>query len=70
MTDSKNMFVRHVHTGEIKKVNAEQRAKQDPNFWVRVTGDVKATAPETAPPVTDGETPAPKTTPKANAPKE
>ncbi|WIB25812.1 hypothetical protein [Curtobacterium sp. MCSS17_015] len=46
MANSKDIFVKHLHTGEIKKVTAEQREKQDPNYWVRVTGDVKVTAPE------------------------
>ncbi|MBF4597177.1 hypothetical protein ITJ50_00915 [Curtobacterium sp. VKM Ac-2889] len=63
---AKSMFVRHVHTGEIKQVTPEQREAQDKNYWVRVTGDdVKATQP-----VTDAPTPDPKTTPKAASPKE
>ena len=70
MAASKDLFVRHVHTGEIKKVTAEEREKQNKNYWVRVTGDVKVTAPETTPPVTDVETPAPKTAAKATSPKE
>ncbi len=67
---AKSMFVRHVHTGEIKQVTEEQREAQNKNFWVRVTGDVKPTAPETEPPVTNGEQASPKPTPKASAPKE
>jgi hypothetical protein len=48
MAASKSMFVRHVHTGEIREVTPEQREEQDKNYWVRITGDnVKATAPET-----------------------
>lgn len=74
MTNPKTMFVRHVHTGQIKKVSEEQRATQDKNYWVRVTGDVEETAPETEPaPATDApaETPAKtaaKTTSKAETP--
>lgn len=65
------MFVRHVHTGEIREVTPEQREKQDKNYWVRVTGDdIKATGPEAAPPVVDASPSDPKTTPKATTPKE
>jgi hypothetical protein len=49
MAASKSMFVRHVHTGEIREVTPEQREDQDKNYWVRITGDdVKATPPQTA----------------------
>ncbi|OII10528.1 hypothetical protein BIU97_10395 [Curtobacterium sp. MCBA15_009] len=69
MSQSKDMYVRHVRTGEIKKVSAEQREKQDKNYWVRVTGkDVKETAPEVAP--SAEVEPTQKTTPKANKPGE
>ncbi len=65
------MFVRHVHTGEVRQVTPEQREKQDKNYWVRVTGDdVKVTGPETAPLAADASVSDPKTTPKATAPKE
>ncbi len=66
MADQK-LFVRHVHTGEIKQVTEEERANQNKNYWVRITGDVKVTNPDTEPPSTDGEQPDPKTTPKAAA---
>lgn len=70
MTASKDMFVRHVHTGEIKKVTAEQREKQDKNYWVRITGkDVKETASEVTPAPAEVP-PTEKTTPKATTPKE
>lgn len=52
MTTSK-IYVRHVHTGEIKQVTEEQRETQNKNYWVRVTGDVKPTAPETEPDAPD-----------------
>lgn len=70
------MFVRHVHTGEIREVTPEQRETQDKNYWVRVTGkDVTATPAETAEtavtPEGDaaGESDGDKTASKANAPK-
>jgi hypothetical protein len=56
-------------TGEIKTVTPEQRENQNKNFWVRVTGDVTVTEPDTAPSSPDGSA-APKTTPKASTPKE
>ena len=73
MTASKEMFVRHVQTGEIKQVTPEQRETQDKNYWVRITGaDVQATAPAAAPADTDAaeadQKPAPKTTSKATTP--
>ncbi|GAA0960199.1 hypothetical protein [Frigoribacterium faeni] len=73
------MYTRHVQTDEIREVTAEQRAAQDKNFWVPVTGDnVTATEP-TVEPTPAGEqsdegAPAgepvavPKTTRKASAP--
>jgi lysozyme family protein len=86
MTAEKTMFVRHVHTDEIREITAEQREVLDKNYWVRITGDdVRATPPDTAPAVDAGdaeqaatgdEPPAgnapavPKTAPKARAPKE
>jgi hypothetical protein len=65
MADKKTILVRHTHTGEIREVTPEQRDLQDKNYWVRITGDVKPTAPET-----DGPAETPKTTPKATTPKE
>ena len=64
---AKKLFVRHVQTGEIREVSEEQRAIQDKNYWVRVTGDIKATAPADVPTGTDAE-PATKTTSKATTP--
>jgi hypothetical protein len=61
MAAAKTILVRHTHTGEIKEVTTEQRENQDKNYWVRITGDVKPTAPTA---------PEPKTTPKATPPKE
>ncbi|WIB69801.1 hypothetical protein [Curtobacterium sp. MCBD17_026] len=69
MTAAKPIHVRHIVTGEIKTVTPEQRETQNKNFWVRVTGDVKVTEPDTAPPATDVSA-APKTTQKASTPKE
>jgi len=74
MAASKSMFVRHVHTGEIRGVTPEQRAEQDKNYWVRITGDdVTATAPETAETTVTPEGDAPdagdKTASKATPPK-
>ena len=68
MSDAKTIHVRHTHTGEIREVTPEQREVQDKNFWVRVTGDVEATAPETSPPADVEPTPAPKTASKATTP--
>lgn len=68
MSGPKLTWVRHTHTGEIKQVTPEQREVQDKNFWVRVTGDVEATAPETTPPADVEPTPAPKTASKASTP--
>lgn len=48
-----SLHVRHVQTGEIKKVTEEQRATQDRNFWARVTGDVTETKPADVPTGTD-----------------
>lgn len=48
MAAAQKMFVRHVHTGQIREVTPDERAEQDKNYWVRITGeDVKATPPET-----------------------
>ncbi|WIE65955.1 hypothetical protein DEI99_005295 [Curtobacterium sp. MCLR17_036] len=47
------IHVRHVQTGEIKQVTEEQRASQNKNFWVRVTGDVTVTKPADVPVGTD-----------------
>jgi hypothetical protein len=52
---AKTLYVRHVQSGEIKKVTEDQRANQDKNFWVRVTGDVKETAPADVPTGVDAE---------------
>lgn len=52
---AKTLYVRHVQSGEIKKVTEDERANQDPNFWVRVTGDVKETAPADVPTGVDAE---------------
>ncbi|MBF4578960.1 hypothetical protein [Frigoribacterium sp. VKM Ac-2530] len=77
MSDAKTMSVRHVQTGQIKKVTEEQRAAQEKNYWVRVTGDVEETKPADVPTGPDA-TPEPtegdgsadtKTTSKATAPK-
>ena len=76
MTDPKTMFVRHMHTAEIREVTAGQREVLDKNYWVRITGeDVKATPPAVAPSDTDAvevaegdSKPAPKTTSKATTP--
>ena len=77
MANTKTMFVRHVQTGQIKKVTEEQRAAQDKNYWVRVTGDVEETKPADVPASPDA-TPEPtegdgsadtKTASKATAPK-
>lgn len=65
---AKSMYVRHVQSGEVKKVTEDQRANQDPNFWVRVTGDVKETAPADVPTGVDAESEN-KTTSKAAAAK-
>lgn len=70
MSAEKPIYVRHTVTGVIKTVTAEQRENQDKNYWVRVTGDVEVTSPDAEPTSTDVEKAAPKTTPKANAPKE
>jgi hypothetical protein len=64
---AKTLFVRHVQTGEIKKVTEEQRSKQDRNFWVLVTGDVKETKPADVPVGVDA-APESKTTSKATTP--
>lgn len=64
---AKTLYVRHVQTGEIKKVTEEQRAAQNKNFWVRVTGDVKETEPADVPVGVDA-APESKTTSKASAP--
>lgn len=64
---AKTLFVRHVQSGEIKKVTVEQRASQDKNYWVRVTGDVKETKPADVPTGVDAE-PDSKTTSKATTP--
>jgi len=77
MSDAKTMFVRHVQTGQIKKVTEEQRATQDKNYWVRVTGDVEetkpadvATGPDATPEPAEGDGSADnKTTSKPPAPK-
>jgi hypothetical protein len=69
VTAAKPIHVRHIVTGEIKTVTPEQRENQNKNFWVRVTGDVTVTEPDTAPSSPDGSA-APKTTPKASTPKE
>ena len=77
MSDAKTMFVRHVQTGQIKKVTEEQRSTQDKNYWVRVTGDVEETkpadvptGPDATPELTEGDGSADtKTTSKAPAPK-
>jgi hypothetical protein len=68
MSDDKTIHVRHTHTGEIRKVTPDEREVQDKNFWVRVTGDVEATAPETTPPADVEPTPAPKTASKVTTP--
>ncbi|QKS15685.1 hypothetical protein HUN59_05155 [Curtobacterium sp. Csp2] len=52
---AKTLYVRHVQSGEIKKVTEDQRANQDKNFWVRITGDVKETAPADVPTGVDAE---------------
>ena len=46
---AKTLHVRHVQTGEIRKVTEEQRKTQNKNFWVRVTGDVQETKPADVP---------------------
>lgn len=68
MADSKTLHVRHVQTGEIRKVTAEQRETQNKNFWVRVTGDVQETKPADVPTGTDAAADT-KTTSKASASK-
>lgn len=68
MADSKSLHVRHVQTGEIRKVTAEQRENQNKNFWVLVTGDVSETKPADVPTGTDA-TSDTKTTSKAAASK-
>ncbi|NII42110.1 hypothetical protein E9228_002768 [Curtobacterium flaccumfaciens] len=77
MTDSQKVFVRHVHTDEIREVTAEQREVLDKNYWVRITGpDVQVTPPASAPstpsaPASTADvdpTPAPKTASKATTP--
>lgn len=52
---AKTLYVRHVQSGEIKKVTEDERAAQDKNFWVRVTGNVKETAPADVPTGVDAE---------------
>ncbi|MDK8171756.1 hypothetical protein QP735_04355 [Curtobacterium citreum] len=52
---AKTLYVRHVQSGEIKKITEDERANQDKNFWVRVTGDVKETAPADVPTGVDAE---------------
>lgn len=65
---AKTIHVRHVQSGEIRKVTEDQRASQDRNFWVLVTGDVKETKPADVPTGTDAITPDTKTTSKATTP--
>lgn len=64
---AKTLHVRHVQTGEIRKVTEEQRESQNKNFWVRVTGDVTETKPADVPTGTDA-TVDTKTTSKAATP--
>lgn len=65
---AKTIHVRHIQTGEIRKVTEEQRATQDRNFWVLVTGDVKETDPADVPTGADATTSDTKTTSKATTP--
>lgn len=55
MMTAKTLHVRHVQTGEIKKVTEDERSLQDPNWWVVVTGDVKETGPADVPTGVDAE---------------
>jgi hypothetical protein len=64
---AKTLYVRHVQTGEIRKVTEEQREAQNKNFWVRVTGDVQETKPADVPTGTDAVADS-KTTSKAATP--
>lgn len=52
---AKSLFVRHIQSGEVRKITEEQRANQNHDFWVRVTGDVKETKPADVPTGLDAE---------------